>query len=526
MKTQFHIFILFFTYIGTSFTQVCFDPITFTWEGSFSGNQAVWNIDDVSNIYPGLKGIDVQVKLIDPFSVNTSTSNPSDYSDYTKTNTFFGRGNLAFQLTSSAKNQSACLEFSFTKPILLSKFEVFDIDYIASSPFPLNTYRDSLSFFAVNDSGAVNLQLEPLKANHQFDIFGQSVRAFYEVGLNGDLTHRDSTGAIRISSQLPVQKFTLCYANADIDGFSNSHAVKLQAFSFCEAFGSLAGTVLEHGTNTPLAGSVIRLYDEFGLPVTDTHGNPLEIITGNNGQYFFDKLPFGIYEVRQTDPIGYESYNDIDGVNDNKIRVNITVKEPYQINKDFYEQLFAPLPVRFGDFKVSAQGEGFGLAEWFTFSETNNDYFQVWISDNGISYTEIGKVYSSGNSNSPQSYQLKLTDLTAGLKYIQLTQTDLDGRTTGLGIRTLNSVQSTKFNFKISPNPSEDNIFITTDNVITTLSEYQILHSNGNIIQNGNLDFSTGSEVQLNIRDLLPGTYIIQIRTNSETVAKKFIRIR
>jgi hypothetical protein len=93
--------------------QHCANPVKFTWEGFTIGNRAVWKVDDTYNNYLDIGGVDVQVSLSDPFLKNTNTSNPSDYGDYTKTNTFYGRGNLAFQITSVQSNQPVCLEFSF-----------------------------------------------------------------------------------------------------------------------------------------------------------------------------------------------------------------------------------------------------------------------------------------------------------------------------------------------------------------------------------------------------------------------------
>ena len=65
----------------------------FTWEGAFTGNKAVWNPGDSINTY-SVNGIDITVQIIILISKIMTPSNPSDYGDYTESNSFMGVGNL------------------------------------------------------------------------------------------------------------------------------------------------------------------------------------------------------------------------------------------------------------------------------------------------------------------------------------------------------------------------------------------------------------------------------------------------
>ncbi|MBK6785708.1 MAG: hypothetical protein IPG79_19655 [Saprospiraceae bacterium] len=93
-----------FTFVATSFGQFCEQSLLFTWEGDTIGNKAVWKINDVVNTY-SLNNVDVTVSLQDPYSVNTTTSNPSEFADYTKSNAYFGPGSLMLQASSTSSNQ-------------------------------------------------------------------------------------------------------------------------------------------------------------------------------------------------------------------------------------------------------------------------------------------------------------------------------------------------------------------------------------------------------------------------------------
>ncbi|MBK9742860.1 MAG: hypothetical protein IPO94_07790 [Saprospiraceae bacterium] len=212
-------------------------PTVFTWEGAAEGNKAVWNADDTLNTYLDIDGIDVQIRLIDSLHLNTTTENPSEFNDYTKTNTFYGRGNLAFQVKSTQAAQAVCLEFAFSNPIYLNNFDVFDIDMLQSSTVKASTYQDSVSFKAYNKAGIVPLVLEQKDLNAAFTIYGQSAKANFLKGINGDVSHTNLIGAVSVKSSLPIERFVLCHSNgSEDDGLSNSHAIKIPGFQFTEFF--------------------------------------------------------------------------------------------------------------------------------------------------------------------------------------------------------------------------------------------------------------------------------------------------
>jgi hypothetical protein len=316
--------------IGTS------KPTQFTWEGALDGNKAMWKVDDTLNVYQNLDGIDLSLKLVDPNKINTNTQNPSEYNDYTKTNTFYNKGNLAFQLTSTQKTQSACLEFSFSKPVFLNDFQVWDLDMLQSGTSATSTYQDSVSFFASNKLGNIPLSLNYMDENPAFTIIKQSAKANFIAGTNGDITHNNTKGAVVVSSLEPLETFTLCHANgSQDDGLSNSHAIKITSFSFTELLGGLSGTVYNKDTGLPLAGSIIKLVDQYGNIVENKHGWAMQILTDETGHYHFEHLPMGFYTVVQINPIGYESVNDIDGVNDDKIIVELNVANVFSIIMTF-----------------------------------------------------------------------------------------------------------------------------------------------------------------------------------------------
>ena len=97
-------------------------------------------------------------------------------------------------------------------------------------------------------------------------------------------------------------------------------------------------------------------------------------------------------------------------------RVNSAGEEWWFDNFELW-QITQPLGVELIDFYYDN-----GL-RWSTYSEVNSDYFTIYNSLDGNTYSYLGKIGASGYSNTKQDYYLN-TDLKG---YFKLTQTDFDG---------------------------------------------------------------------------------------------------
>ncbi|AEA43297.1 hypothetical protein [Fluviicola taffensis] len=87
------------------------------------------------------------------------------------------------------------------------------------------------------------------------------------------------------------------------------------------------------------------------------------------------------------------------------------------------------LPVEMVSFAAKRVGSENKL-EWSTLSEKDNDYFDVeWsVNPEAELWTSISRVYSLGNSEVRQNYQINHSDPTNGKKnYYRITQVDTDG---------------------------------------------------------------------------------------------------
>ncbi len=84
------------------------------------------------------------------------------------------------------------------------------------------------------------------------------------------------------------------------------------------------------------------------------------------------------------------------------------------------------LPIELTYFTVSQKGQDIEF-EWETASETNNDYFTIEYSIDGISFYELTTVAGSGTTSEATSYSYVWNADEGGLFYFRLKQTDYNG---------------------------------------------------------------------------------------------------
>jgi len=114
---------------------------------------------------------------------------------------------------------------------------------------------------------------------------------------------------------------------------------------------------------------------------------------------------------------------------------------------------------------------------WHTKSETNNDYFTLEYSYNGIEFIELAKIEGSGTTSAENSYSYfaQVSELESAL-YYRLKQTDFNGNYTYSEIKTL-SIFNIENGIIIIPNSTNNTI-----QIITKISEvYSIAIYNQNM---------------------------------------------
>jgi len=110
-----------------------------------------------------------------------------------------------------------------------------------------------------------------------------------------------------------------------------------------------------------------------------------------------------------------------------------------------------PLPIDLLSFDAACN-EGLVDIAWEVSSETNNDYFVVLKSYNGIAYAAVDTIDGRGNANSYQKYEISYLEENPGTIYYKLKQVDFDGAFAYSGPVVASCGLDTR-SFKALPNP-------------------------------------------------------------------------
>lgn len=174
----------------------------------------------------------------------------------------------------------------------------------------------------------------------------------------------------------------------------------------------------------------------------------------------------------------------------------------------FNTNLGAPLPVRWDGIFGVLDKDGSARIEWKTFSETNNDYFEVERSMDGIGFENVGRVSGSGNTNDLRSYTFIDKSVTPGnLYHYRIKQVDFDGRY-DYSSQVKISTKTRQIGIHVHPNPIEQWIKIELDNDQNQIIELTIYAINGKKIRNIQIE-SDQYFVETDISDLPPGAYFL-----------------
>ncbi len=185
-----------------------------------------------------------------------------------------------------------------------------------------------------------------------------------------------------------------------------------------------------------------------------------------------------------------------------------------------------PLPVEL----ISFTGHHNKLANtndlaWSTASEINNKYFEIMKSANGIDFTSIGIVNSSGNSTGNRNYAYQDKEPFAGFNYYRLKQVDVDGRAKNSGIINI-YVKKNTADLLLYPNPAGSNISIEyADGFENT--RVDIINLLGvHVTDKTMMHQETNRKINFDISQLPAGIYVLKFtgKSGEITFSKSFTK--
>lgn len=177
----------------------------------------------------------------------------------------------------------------------------------------------------------------------------------------------------------------------------------------------------------------------------------------------------------------------------------------------FNIQVNSSLAVSLINFEVLQKNET-ALARWTTAFEQDNDFFTIERSANGRDFSFFMTVPGAGNASTPSSYEFIDIAPLPGMNYYRLIQKDKNGKSTILGVRSVNFKSALRFTMSIQPNPAINgtvNMFIHSDRKQTL--EIRVTDINGAVVYKTVLKANNGKN-PLSF-SLNSGSYVISMQS-------------
>ena len=190
-------------------------------------------------------------------------------------------------------------------------------------------------------------------------------------------------------------------------------------------------------------------------------------------------------------------------------------------------QSTVPLPIELLSFTAEPEGEKV-ICKWITATETNNDYFEVLKSYDGIEYKSIGVVngFGAGVSTTNRSYKFIDDELCNSIRYYQLKQVDIDNRYELSDVVAVNC-SSHDDALKLYPNPTTNDITLsffenTKDEIVV---EY--LDLLGKIMKSEIFPTVKGfNKIETSVLDLPNGIYYLKLKAGKNSPMQEERQIR
>jgi hypothetical protein len=167
------------------------------------------------------------------------------------------------------------------------------------------------------------------------------------------------------------------------------------------------------------------------------------------------------------------------------------------------------LPVTFGGFTGKVVSSGINL-NWQTWTELNNQRFEVERSTDALKFTAVGTVISkavNGNHQGQLNYQFTDANPTEGVNYYRIRQIDKDGASAFTKVVKI-AYQVTPENSIIRnyyPNPASDRLFIQLGAGIREVETVRFTDASGKILGTQKPAVSPDGVINVSTRNLRNG---------------------
>lgn len=173
----------------------------------------------------------------------------------------------------------------------------------------------------------------------------------------------------------------------------------------------------------------------------------------------------------------------------------------------------SPLPITLVNFDARPVLDNVEIT-WTTASETNNDFFTIERSKDGVHFDAIAEKDAAGNSNTILNYKVMDFEPYDGLSYYRLKQTDFDGKFEYSDVKAVNFIKpSHGQNWSVYPNPSNLNgINLVTGELNSDMLNLSLTDVTGKLVYSKSLTVSDKSASNfISFENVSSGIYYLTI---------------
>lgn len=181
-----------------------------------------------------------------------------------------------------------------------------------------------------------------------------------------------------------------------------------------------------------------------------------------------------------------------------------------------------PLPIELVRFVAQCDEEGI-VINWSTWTETNNDFFTLERSLNGVDFVKVDIIEGAGNSNQPISYEVVDYNAYSGTSYYRLKDTDTFGKEGYSNVIAVTCGDGSN-DFQLVNAYDVNNTDIVVEFTGSENEKYNIMlydASGRRALDFGGTAVNGMNKVRLPAGDLARGIYIINLNNNIKNYSKR-----
>lgn len=186
-----------------------------------------------------------------------------------------------------------------------------------------------------------------------------------------------------------------------------------------------------------------------------------------------------------------------------------------------------PVDVKMATFTATLQN-GNGLLKWETENETNNEYFVIERSEDGVRFSDRGTKAGNGTTTTRSRYEfVDPINTTAKIVYYRLKAVDNRGEATYSNIiplRLQGGMSVDKFN--VYPNPFVNNVKITLNSQSAAQVTLRVFSIDGREVINRKVNVLSGDNIiVVNEFDRMQkGNYVVEVSNGTEKFTRKVVK--